>query len=104
MAWNTTPSSRGSLIRASDIGVWLNDVTTQANTIVSRHCPSHYVSYRSSHYSSNRTHNSVGSGGSDNNRFNSSNGTFKSGGLSSGCARSAIKCGGEIIVRLNNIY
>ena len=100
MAWNNIPSAKGSLIKQADIGVWLNEVNTQATTVINSHCPAHYSSYNTTHYSAQKGHNSVSSGGTDNSRFNSTDGTFKSGGMSRGCSASSIKCGGENLIRL----
>ena len=76
----------GSLVRANDIGTWITNISSQASTMNSRHCSSHYLSYKAPHFASHRSHNSHSTSG-DSHDSNSRNSSVRYSGFR--------KCGGE---------
>lgn len=94
MAWNSGfPSTRGSLVRYSDVGVWLKDVNNHATTIINGHCPANYTSHYGAHYTSNNGHNgSVSFRDSVSDDNNNRSVDFRHTGRVS-------KCGADILVR-----
>lgn len=91
MAWNSSiPSSAGSIIKQSDMGQWLSDINSHANTIKNNHCSAVYSVHKTAHFTSNSS-SSNSNCGNNSVADHNNNGSVNFGGTAS-----SIKCGGEI--------